>query len=97
MVRISVNLIVNRGMISSKINFDVRNAAKTTSFKMWMSISEHPKIPNKPTLLSVGKTQEFFDFHIFKYFRSGLSLYTLRNSTHFLIKGSLAPYFLDAE
>ena len=29
---------------------------------LFFSILDHPKIPNKPTPLSVGNTQEFFDF-----------------------------------
>jgi len=36
---------------------------KTTFFRMWMSISEHPKNPtNKPHTLMCGKLKGFFDF-----------------------------------
>jgi len=37
-------------MYSLAYLFYVRNAAKTTSFKMWMSISEHKKIVVKVTI-----------------------------------------------
>jgi len=50
--------------LNSYDSFMSRFLTKTPCFSMELNL-EHPKVPNKPRLLSRGKTQGLFDFQSF--------------------------------